>query len=277
VAAGPGKAIGAEVMARARNVKPGLYKNEDLADCSIWARYIFPGLWMLADREGRMEDRPKRIKGELLPHDNVDINPLLDELVQFGFILRYQIDGIRYIQVIKFSDHQTPHVREQASTIPAPPVLLEDTAKAVLSTILDGDESSPRSPDVLIPDSLSTDSLIADKAPKKNGALAEPKYSALDDLIAQGVDKQIAVDWLALRKGKRAAPTKTAIDGVLREIGKAGLTIDAGLRICCERGWVGFNPSWLKPQSTGSPQASSRHSGFEKIDYQEGIEDGRIT
>ena len=35
-------------MARARNIKPGFYKNEDLAECSLTARFIFPGLWMLA-------------------------------------------------------------------------------------------------------------------------------------------------------------------------------------------------------------------------------------
>ena len=68
-------------MARARNIKPGLYKNEDLAECSVWARYIFPGMWMLADREGRLEDRPKRIKGELLPYDSIEVEPLLVESV----------------------------------------------------------------------------------------------------------------------------------------------------------------------------------------------------
>src|SRR6185369_15871620 len=30
------------VMARARNIKPGLYKNEDLAECSLAARLLFP-------------------------------------------------------------------------------------------------------------------------------------------------------------------------------------------------------------------------------------------
>ncbi|MCX8018393.1 MAG: hypothetical protein N2690_10910, partial [Rhodocyclaceae bacterium] len=59
---------------RARNIKPGFYKNEDLAECSVWARLIFPGLWMMADRDGRLEDRPKRIKAELLPFDAVDVD-----------------------------------------------------------------------------------------------------------------------------------------------------------------------------------------------------------
>lgn len=104
-------------MARARGIKPGLYKNEDLAECSIWARYIFPGLWMLADREGRLEDRPKRIKGELLPFDNQDAEPLLVELASAGFIRRYQNKDGSFIQISKFLSHQSPHYSEKPSVI----------------------------------------------------------------------------------------------------------------------------------------------------------------
>ena len=110
-------------MARARNIKPGLCKNEDLAECSIWARYIFAMLPMLADREGRLEDRPKRIKAELLPFDAQDMEPLLAELADkkdaqgVAFIIRYQNSDGRFIQITKFLAHQKPHYSEKESTI----------------------------------------------------------------------------------------------------------------------------------------------------------------
>ena len=107
-------------MARARNIKPGFYKNEDLAECSVWARLIFPGLWMLADRDGRLEDRPKRIKGELLPFDAHDVEPLLSELEARGFLLRYQNEDGAFIQILKFSAHQKPHYSERPSVIKPP-------------------------------------------------------------------------------------------------------------------------------------------------------------
>lgn len=107
-------------MARARNIKPGFYKNEELAECSLMARFIFPGLWMIADREGRLEDRPKRIKGELLPYDNADMDKLLDELAAWGLIVRYQVNGERFISIPKFLTHQNPHHRETESTFPPP-------------------------------------------------------------------------------------------------------------------------------------------------------------
>jgi len=107
-------------MARARNIKPGFYKNEDLAECSVWARLIFPGLWMLADRDGRLEDRPKRIKAELLPFDSQEIEPLLQELHDRGFLERYRNSDGMFIQISKFSTHQTPHYSEKPSVIKPP-------------------------------------------------------------------------------------------------------------------------------------------------------------
>ena len=67
-----------------------------------------------------MEDRPRRIKAEWLPYDECNIEQLLDALYESGFILRYQVDGERYIQIPKFTDHQNPHPKEKASVIPEP-------------------------------------------------------------------------------------------------------------------------------------------------------------
>lgn len=107
-------------MARSRNIKPAFFKNEYLARCKHQTRLMFIGLWTLADREGRLEDRPMRIKAELFPYENMDIESMLSELVEQGFIARYEVYKIQYIQILNFTKHQSPHMKEQASTIPAP-------------------------------------------------------------------------------------------------------------------------------------------------------------
>lgn len=107
-------------MARSRNIKPGFFKNEDLAECTVWARLLFAGLWTLADREGRLEDRPKRIKGELFAFDSIEVAPLLEELAAHGFIYRYQCAGIAVLQILKFRKHQNPHHREPGSVFASP-------------------------------------------------------------------------------------------------------------------------------------------------------------
>jgi hypothetical protein len=108
-------------MARMRTIKPGFFKNEDLLECEPLARILFEGLWCWGDREGRLEDRPKRLKMEILPADNCDVEQLLVQLVRADMILRYEVDGQRFIQIPTFKRHNTPHYKETGSVIPPPP------------------------------------------------------------------------------------------------------------------------------------------------------------
>lgn len=105
---------------RSRNIKPGFFKNDILAECDPLARILFTGLWCMADREGRVEYRTKKIKIELLPYDNCDIGKLVNQLASKNFIRVYSVSGCSYIEINNFLKHQTPHIKEQASTIPAP-------------------------------------------------------------------------------------------------------------------------------------------------------------
>jgi len=107
-------------MARTRIIKPGFFKNEELAECSAFARLLFAGLWTLADREGRLEDRPKRIKADIFPYDNLDCDALLNELSEKKFLVRYKSEGQYYIQIVNFVKHQQPHHKEIQSVIPSP-------------------------------------------------------------------------------------------------------------------------------------------------------------
>lgn len=112
---------------RARNLKPGYFKNERFAALPLSARVLFAGLWCLADREGRLEDSPRRIKAEIFPYENHHVEKLLKALAaevepdgKPAFILRYEVNSFRYIQIINFKKHQNPHIKEPPSTIPAP-------------------------------------------------------------------------------------------------------------------------------------------------------------
>lgn len=120
-------------MARARSLKPGFFKNELLAEVEPLGRLLFQGLWCLADREGRLEDRPKRLKVEILPYDTCDVESLLQALRARGFIMRYEVDGQRYILVTNFTRHQNPHCKEAASSIPAPCEQQSSTVQAQCS------------------------------------------------------------------------------------------------------------------------------------------------
>jgi hypothetical protein len=105
-------------MARARNIKPGFFTNDELVELPFATRLLFIGLWTIADREGRVVDRPKKIKMEIFPADDVDCEQALGQLADSGFITRYQADGIKVIEIANFAKHQAPHSTEKDSVLP---------------------------------------------------------------------------------------------------------------------------------------------------------------
>jgi hypothetical protein len=100
--------------------------NEELAELPCEARLLFIGLWTIADREGRLEDRPRKIKAALFPYDQSDVDDLLRQLARKGFLRRYEAEGGRYIHITNFKKHQNPHPKEAPSDIP---VLVENEAE----------------------------------------------------------------------------------------------------------------------------------------------------
>lgn len=170
-------------MARARLIKPGFFLNEQLAELPFAGRLLFAGLWTLADRDGRLEDRPKRIKAELFPFDDVDVDDLLAGLSDRGFVLRYQAEAVAVIQITKFLQHQTPHVRETGGKLPSP-------EKAVPS-IRQAEKRSPVTVPVSVPVPVAVDSSEAD-ASKPVVAVAwfpcvglEPQWPLLEPQLAE--------------------------------------------------------------------------------------------
>lgn len=61
-----------------------------------------------------------RLKMEMFPADDISVDQLLDELQSAGYIKRYTVKKDKYIQIVNFNKHQTPHCKEIESTIPAP-------------------------------------------------------------------------------------------------------------------------------------------------------------
>lgn len=267
-------------MARARNIKPGFFRNADLAELSVEARLLFIGLWTIADREGRLDDRPKQIKMEIYPADSFDIGELLSELAGTDMLERYEVGGKKFIQIVNFTKHQNPHKDERASAIPPPPggtdgsatddAECEHGASTVQAPCEHGASTVQT---LLIPDSLL---LIPERgilnpetntAPaaipevqarhEKPAAVAADRFDAADFLIEHGADRQTAADFLTLRRGKKAASTATAMRAIVREAGKSGMGLQDALTLCCAKGWAGFEAGWVGQQARAGPRQTT--------------------
>ena len=243
-------------MARARNIKPGFFTNEDLVEIDPLGRLLFIGLWTLADREGRLDDRPKKIKMEVFPCDNCDVDELLEQLAEKGFILRYQVGSGKYIQIVNFSKHQNPHKNEKPSEIPAPNCEKEESAPEESSTTPVMERTTPEKAestpekavvtpaDSLIPDSPFSDSLNPDSRPphpdshkdrldeddvrEAHAALALVMYNG--DTLRSGFELQEVNRWLS------EFPKEIVLEAI-RKVGLSGGEVKRPMSVIEKQLW----------------------------------------
>lgn len=104
-------------MARIRTIKPEFFTSEDIVQLSAFARLLYISLWCEADRDGRMQWKPRTFKMRYFPADDIDIQALCAELIEADLVALYG-DGLAYIP--KFSQHQHINPRESASSLPDP-------------------------------------------------------------------------------------------------------------------------------------------------------------
>lgn len=155
-------------MARARNIKPGFFRNLELSRLPFGCRLLFAGLWTIADREGRLKDQPECIAADIFPFDrDAPVEEWLSLLASGDdpFIVRYSAGNKRYIAVRTWHKHQNPHCKEQASAIPAP---VEHGASMVQAQCLNksGTEVAGLIPSSLIPSSLIPEAPLENAAEK---------------------------------------------------------------------------------------------------------------
>ncbi len=105
-------------MARIRTIKPEFFTSDDTCSLSPLARLLFIGCWCEADREGRLEWKPRALKRKYLPEDDCDADEICASLVAGGLIVLYG-QGLAY--VTGFAKHQVINLREAQSKLDAPP------------------------------------------------------------------------------------------------------------------------------------------------------------
>lgn len=112
-------------MARIRTVKPELFKHDELfqleEESGLPMRIAWIGLFSVCDRAGRFHWRPRALKLEILPYDNLDFANVLDRFVAAGFVHKYEVEGKCYGVIPTFLIHQVPTTRENRSSLPPPP------------------------------------------------------------------------------------------------------------------------------------------------------------
>src|SRR5690606_34378958 len=83
------------------------------------ARLMFIGMLNFADDNGNLAASAKKLKMQIFPADNIDCQPLLDELITHGVVIEYSVSGDKFLNIKGFKKHQIIN-RPSKSAIPEP-------------------------------------------------------------------------------------------------------------------------------------------------------------
>ena len=96
-------------MARIRTIKPEFPQSESIGKLSRDARLLFVQLWTIVDDAGRTRAASRMLASLLYPYDDDArslIDGWLDELAAGNMIRLYEADGSRYLEIVKWLEHQ---------------------------------------------------------------------------------------------------------------------------------------------------------------------------
>lgn len=122
-------------MQHIRHVKPEFFVHEGVNNMTTEARLAEIGTWTCCDKHGRFEWKPRTLKRLIMPEDNIDFEPLMEEWIEQGFVEKYELDGQMYGRFLNWEKHQGIGTREKQSPAeyPAPPLHHASTVPAQCS------------------------------------------------------------------------------------------------------------------------------------------------
>jgi hypothetical protein len=129
-------------MARIRSIKPEFWVSEQIADCSPNARLTFVGMWTFSDDNGVHPAKPKTLKAELYPMDDVTSTSVagwVNELINVGLVIPFEHAGTSYWHITGWGKHQK--IDRPSYKYPAPP---ESSNSPTPQQPLDEDSSNAR-------------------------------------------------------------------------------------------------------------------------------------
>ena len=270
----------------ARLIRDGILESEAVLSLPVEARWVYVSILLTADDLGLFEATPFRIARK------ADIRrELADTMVQMlvdrDLIRLYEEDGRQYGFIPRYAQR----VQIRKAKYPLPPMALlhgdQDAIKKINDlgrnpTVDHGDPTvghgkkppeAEAEAEVNTPSSLRSEGEGADAPPPPKPKVSRPKPPAFP--CPADVDPQVWTDWLELRRKKSAPVTPTVINSAMQESVKADIPLEEFLRIWCLRGSQGLFAEWLKPNEIKAAKAKARssHSGFDKIDYTQGVTD----
>ncbi|MGE0423168.1 MAG: hypothetical protein AB7O88_12935 [Reyranellaceae bacterium] len=95
-------------MARNRTLNADFWTREDVIDCSAMSRLLLLGLGNFADDHGVQPLRPRTIRLQVFPGDDLDderLRAMIEELAAHRLVRVYAVEGVEYLAIADWPLH----------------------------------------------------------------------------------------------------------------------------------------------------------------------------
>jgi hypothetical protein len=239
---------------RIRSIKPEFFEDEELAGLPPFARLLFIGTWLMADKNGVFENRPRLIQAKVFPYDSSsvsDVSKLIPLLIQGGFLVPFEADGKSWLWIPRFHRHQriTGTESQNESRNPLPPEEIPD-----METI--GKQ---------LGNTEETLGMNGARKGKGKGS-KEREGSAADEPLPFSGDEFKAAweSWLSHKRALREKPyTPEGLEGQFKRLTDWGeARAISAIRFSIAQNWKGIfeekgNPGMSRPSQPSPPQAAT--------------------
>lgn len=248
---------------RIRSIKPEFFEDEELSALPPFARLLFIGTWLMADKNGVFENRPRLIQVKVFPYDSssaADVSKLLPQLVQGGFLVPFEADGKAWLWIPSFCRHQricgTEAKNESRNPLPPDDI---DVVEAIGKQLGSNEEA-----------------LGLNGARKGKGSLERERERKADEpLPFPGEDFRAAWEsWLSHRKGMKKKPyTEEGLAGQFKRLAEWGEErATAAIRFSIAQNWEGIYEERTNKVGPGtapqrSPSNAAHGSDPHKYDH----------
>ena len=172
-------------MARKRMIDPNIWQSEDFGRLSTLAKFVFIGLFSLADDEGRGRCNPIYLKSTLFPYEegirSADVDKTLSEISSNMSVVFYSCDGSSYYSLYNWNTWQKID-RPSESKIP-------EFDEKIMQRIFDDNSTNVRR--VFAPNKN-----IKEKEQERKGNRKEKNFipPSLEDIKKYVAEKQLKVN-----------------------------------------------------------------------------------
>jgi len=130
-------------------------------------------------------------------------------------------------------------------------------------TVLSGSEpNSPPSESNAPPSEPNSPPPSEPNSPRTSHSLEPVKEPAVKSIKPDDVEDQVWMDFVDLRKAKKARVSKTALKRIQGEAQRAGWTLNQALEEVVSRGWQSFKADWVSKQPIPSQTQDIQSNGL---------------